>query len=237
MQEKVWDVFADHGGRPERDASKRIIHLNREEVLHTSRRFWRMRRFQDVFFSCLALVVLFVPLLLIALLIVIDSPGAGPIFSQTRVGRDGKPFKFYKFRTMCPNAEAMLEKLLKDNEMQAPVFKIKNDPRITRLGKFLRKSSIDELPQLINILRGDMSIVGPRPALPREVEQYDDYERQRLYVTPGLSCYWQIQPKRNEMSFDEWLELDLKYIQERSFLVDWKIIFSTFRAVLDMRGV
>jgi len=237
MQDKAWETFADHGGRPERDVSKRTIFLNREEVLRKNRRFWQVRRFQDVFFGSLALIVLCVPMLLIALLIVIDSPGAGPIFTQTRVGRDGKLFKFYKFRTMCPDAEAQLEKLLKNNEMQAPVFKMKNDPRITRLGRLLRKSSIDELPQLINVLRGDMSIVGPRPALPREVAQYDDYERQRLYVTPGLSCYWQIQPRRNEMTFDEWLELDLKYIQERSFLVDWKIIFSTFRAVLDMRGI
>lgn len=237
MQDKAWETFAEHGGRPERDMSKRTIFLNREEVLRNNRRFWKVRRFQDVFFSCLALVVLFPLMLLIALLIVIDSPGAGPIFTQTRVGRDGKLFRFYKFRTMCPNAEAQLDSLMKYNEMQAPVFKIKNDPRITRLGRLLRKSSLDELPQLVNILRGDMSIVGPRPALPREVEQYDDYERQRLYVTPGLSCYWQIQPRRNEMTFDEWLELDLKYIQERSFRVDWKIIFRTIGAVMDMRGI
>jgi len=121
--------------------------------------------------------------------------------------------------------------------MNGPVFKIKNDPRITRFGRFIRKTSIDELPQLVNVLRGDMSIVGPRPSLPREAEQYDAYAKQRLYITPGLTCYWQIQPSRNEMSFDEWLELDLKYIRERSFSVDWKIILKTIPAMLDMNGI
>src|SRR5699024_4258840 len=115
-----------------------------------------------------------------------------------------------KFRTMIPNAESRLSELLAQNEMDGPVFKIKNDPRITRVGRILRKTSIDELPQLINILKGDMSIVGPRPALPREVEQYGDYERQRLYITPGLTCFWQIQPNRNDLSFSEWMELDIK---------------------------
>lgn len=141
-----------------------------------------------------------------------------------------------KFRSMIPNAEERLEELLDQNEMDGPVFKIKDDPRITRVGRFLRKTSIDELPQLLNILKGDMSIVGPRPALPREVEQYSDYERQRLYVTPGLTCFWQIQPNRNDLSFAEWMELDLKYVQERSFTTDWKIIFKTVGAVLGMNG-
>ena len=194
------------------------------------------RRAQDIILSAIALIALSPVMLLICILIMIDSPGASPIFSQDRVGRDGKTFKFYKFRSMCPGAENQLEKLLKLNEMSGPVFKIKDDPRITRVGRILRISSLDELPQLWNVLRGEMSLVGPRPALPREVEQYDDYERQRLYITPGLTCYWQIQPQRNEMSFEEWLELDLKYISERSFLVDWKIILKTFGAVLGMNG-
>ena len=137
---------------------------------------------------------------------------------------------------MCPNAEAKLDDLLDQNEMDGPVFKIKDDPRITRVGKFIRKTSIDELPQLWNILKGDMSIVGPRPALPREVEQYGDYEKQRLYVTPGLSCYWQIAPHRNDLSFEEWMNLDVKYVKERSFWVDWKIIFKTFKVCLLGRG-
>ena len=126
--------------------------------------------------------------------------------------------------------------MLKDNEMDGPVFKMKDDPRITRVGHFIRKTSIDELPQLVNILMGDMSIVGPRPGLPREVAQYTPYGWQRLYVTPGLSCYWQIAPHRNQLSFEEWMALDVKYVKERSFLVDWKIIFATFRAVLFGHG-
>lgn len=210
--------------------------LNRKEVLESKKHYWYVRRAQDVLLSGLALIVLSPLMLLIALAIVIDSPGASPIFIQDRVGRDGKIFRFMKFRSMVPNAEAKLHTLLDKNEMVGPAFKIKDDPRITHVGKFIRKSSLDELPQLINIFIGDMSIVGPRPALPREVAQYDEYQRQRLMVQPGLTCYWQIQPRRNDLSFDEWLELDLKYIRERSFLTDWKIIFKTVGAVLGMNG-
>ena len=211
--------------------------LERETVLHNGRKYWFLRRLQDVVLSGLALLVLWPLMLVVAIIIVIDSPGADPIFSQTRVGRDGKEFKFYKFRSMCPDAEAKLDGLLAQNEMEGPAFKIKDDPRITRVGKFIRRTSIDELPQLWNILKGDMSIVGPRPPLPREVEQYDEYAMQRLLVTPGLTCYWQIQPHRNELTFDEWVDLDVKYINERSFKTDWIIILKTFSAVLGMNGV
>ena len=217
-------------------AESRKYWFDRKEILRTKRLYWMGRRAQDVFFSLLALIVLAVPMAIVALVIWADSPGASPIFSQDRVGRDGKIFKFYKFRSMIPNAEARLKDVLAQNEMDGPVFKMKNDPRITRVGRFIRRTSIDELPQLINILKGDMSIVGPRPALPREVAQYTDYERQRLYVTPGLTCYWQIQPNRNELTFDEWMELDLKYIQDRNFWLDWKLIFQTIWAVLRMYG-
>lgn len=210
--------------------------LNREEVLQRDRHYWKLRRVQDVVLSLMALAVLWPLMLIVALIIVIDSPGASPIFSQTRIGRDGKPFTFYKFRSMRPNAEKELENLLPYNEMNGPVFKIKDDPRITRIGRFIRRSSIDELPQLWNVLRGDMSLVGPRPGVPREVEQYSDYEKQRLIVTPGLTCYWQIQPNRNDLSFEEWVALDLRYIKERSFVTDWKIIWKTFGAVLGMNG-
>ena len=210
--------------------------LNIEQVQKGRGSYRFFRRLQDIVLSLLALLVLWPVLLVIAIIIVLDSPGAGPIFVQTRVGKNGKEFRFYKFRSMCPNAEAKLEELLDQNEMEGPAFKIKEDPRITRFGKFIRATSIDELPQLINVLRGDMSIVGPRPPLPREVEQYNEYYRQRLLVTPGLTCYWQITPHKNELSFDQWVELDLKYINERSFLTDWKIIFKTFGAVLGMRG-
>ena len=212
------------------------ISIDREKTLRSHRRYWVLRRAQDIVFSLLALILLAPLALVISLAIVLDSPGDGAIFRQRRVGRDGKLFWLYKFRTMCPDAEKRLNELLKLNQMDGPVFKIKGDPRITRVGRFLRKTSLDELPQLLNVLRGDMSIVGPRPALPREVELYSDYQRQRLYVTPGLSCYWQIAPHRNEMSFDEWVALDMKYIQERSFWVDWKIIFLTVRAMLMKYG-
>ncbi len=211
--------------------------LEREAVLHNGRKYWFLRRLQDIVLSGLALLVLWPVMLIIAIIIVIDSPGAGPIFAQVRTGRDGKEFKFYKFRSMCPHAEDKLKDLLDQNEMEGPVFKIKEDPRITRVGKFIRRTSIDELPQLWNVLKGDMSIVGPRPALPREVEQYDEYAKQRLLVTPGLTCYWQIQPHRNELTFDEWVKLDVKYIRERSFKTDWIIILKTFGAVLGMNGV
>lgn len=212
------------------------IFIDREKMLRGHRHYWVLRRAQDIVFSLLALILLAPLALVISLAIVLDSPGDGAIFRQRRVGRDGKLFWLYKFRTMCPDAEKRLNELLKLNQMDGPVFKIKGDPRITRVGRFLRKTSLDELPQLLNVLRGDMSIVGPRPALSREVELYSDYQRQRLYVTPGLSCYWQIAPHRNEMSFDEWVALDLKYIQERSFWVDWKIIILTVRAMFMKYG-
>ena len=215
---------------------RQLLWLDRKEVLDSKRLYCTIRRGQDIFFSLLALIVLAIPMLIVALVIWIDSPGASPIFSQDRVGRDGRVFNFYKLRYMVPNAEAKLHEVLEQNEMDGPVFKMKNDPRITRVGRFIRKTSIDELPQLINILKGDMSIVGPRPALPREVAEYTDYEKQRLYVTPGLTCYWQIQPNRNELTFDQWMDLDIKYIQDRSFWLDWKLIFLTIVAVLRMYG-
>lgn len=229
-----------HTETPQRSASggtRKAGMLDRQEVLYNRKWYWRTKRVQDVILSALGILVMWPLLLLIALAIVIDSPGASPVFAQKRIGKDGRKFTFYKFRSMRPDAEDQLHKLLKFNEMDGPVFKMKDDPRITRVGRFIRRTSIDELPQLINVLRGDMSIVGPRPALPREVMQYDEYQLQRLLVSPGLTCLWQIQPHRNDLSFDEWLELDLQYIKERSFLLDWKIIFRTIRAVLDMDGV
>ena len=206
------------------------------EPFETKRAYQFGRRAQDILFSALALLALAPFMLLLALIIVIDSPGAGPIFVQERIGKNGKSFRFFKFRSMVPQAEEKLGELLKDNEMDGPVFKIKEDPRITRIGKFIRKTGIDELPQLLNILKGNMSLVCPRPALPREVEQYDEFDRRRLSVKPGLTCYWQIQPHRNSLSFEEWMELDQKYIRERSFWVDWKIIFGTVKAVVTMQG-
>ena len=214
----------------------KLVRLDRSEQLYTKKGYWILRRGQDILFSLIALILLFPIMLILALVVFLDDPHGSPIFSQIRCGRDGKQFKMYKFRSMYMDAEARLQDLLKENEMDGPAFKMKDDPRITRVGRFIRKTSLDELPQLWNILKGDMSIVGPRPALPREVEQYTELQRQRMFVTPGLTCYWQTMPKRNDISFDDWMELDLKYIQERSFWVDWKIIFKTFIAVLHKEG-
>lgn len=197
----------------------------------------KAKRLFDIVVSMVLLLVLFVPMALVALIIVIDSPGASPIYIQERVGLNGKSFKLYKFRSMVPNAEKQLDSLLSQNEMQGPAFKMKNDPRITRFGKIIRKCCIDELPQLINIFKGEMSFVGPRPPLPREVEQYTEHQKQRLTVIPGLTCYWQITKCRNDCSFDEWLELDLKYIEERSMKTDLTVFFKTFGAVLGMEGI
>lgn len=208
-----------------------MVHIAKKPV------YCFFKRIFDIVLSALGLLVLLLPLLIIAVVILIDSPGASPIYVQERIGKNGKKFKFYKFRSMVPNAEKMLDSLLEQNEMQGPAFKMKDDPRITRLGRFLRKTSIDELPQLLNVLKGDMSLVGPRPPLPREVAMYTEYQYQRLSVTPGLTCYWQIQPKRNSLSFDEWLLLDLKYISERGFRTDVKILFKTVKAVLGLEGI
>ena len=195
------------------------------------------KRCFDIIASFLGLVILFVPFLVLSIIIVIDSPGASPIYVQDRVGKDGRIFRFYKFRSMVPDADKKLDELLDRNEMQGPAFKIKHDPRVTRVGRFIRKTSIDELPQLWNVLKGDMSLVGPRPPLPREVEMYTEYQAQRLKVTPGITCYWQIQPHRNSLSFDEWLSWDLRYIEDRNFWLDIKILFKTVGVVFALEGL
>ena len=198
--------------------------------------YFCLKRCQDVLLALAGLLLLWPLFVMIGAVIVLDSPGASPIFVQTRTGRDGREFHLYKFRTMHPNAEVLLPQLLPNNEMDGPVFKIRNDPRITRFGKLLRRSGLDELPQLWNVLRGEMSIVGPRPALPRETAQYGPYERQRLTVRPGITCYWQIQPERNSLSFETWMALDMRYLQEMGFRTDWKILLATVKAVLRMDG-
>ena len=240
-REKLYWSDREAFERDEIARGKKYYRMDREaferDEIARGKKYYRMgRHAQDMLFSLLALIVLAIPMAIVALIIWIDSPGASPIFVQDRVGRDGKIFKLYKFRSMIPNADARLKEVLDQNEMDGPVFKIKEDPRVTRVGRFIRRTSIDELPQLINILKGNMSIVGPRPALPREVEQYTDYERQRLYVLPGLTCYWQVQPNRNALTFHQWMELDLKYLHDRNFWLDWKLIFQTIGAVLGMYG-
>jgi len=182
------------------------------------------------------LLILFSPLiLLISLLVRISS--RGPIFfKQQRVGLNGRRFTFYKFRTMVENAEQLKKNLLDKNEMDGPVFKIKKDPRITRLGRFLRKTSLDELPQLFNVFFGDMSLVGPRPPLPEEVSHYDLWHRRRLSMKPGLTCLWQVNG-RNKINFEKWMKLDLEYIDNWSLLLDFKILLKTIPAVLSGSGV
>ena len=197
-------------------------------------RYEKIKRFFDICLSTAALVILSPLLLVIAILIYLEDKGPA-IYSQTRIGKDGRAFKLYKFRSMCVDADEKLKDLQKLNERDGPVFKIKNDPRVTKVGKFIRKTCIDELPQLVNIIKGDMSIVGPRPPLPNEVEQYNSYQKQRLLVVPGLTCYWQIQ-KGEETTFDEWVELDLKYIKERSILLDFRLILLTFKVILSGKG-
>ena len=206
------------------------------DYLKSKRIYWNFKRTFDIIASLSALIVLGIPMLIVALLIYIDDPHGSPFFSQDRVGRDGKVFKFYKFRSMVVNAEDLLDDLQEQNEKTGPVFKMKDDPRITKIGKFIRKTSIDELPQLVNILKGDMSVVGPRPALPKEVEQYDDYARLRLLITPGLTCYWQVQDNRDDITFEEWMDMDIKYIKERTFWGDIKLIFKTVKVEITGQG-
>ncbi len=193
-----------------------------------------LKRAFDIFSTGLALWVLSVPLLLVAVLIKLTS--RGPVFfRQVRVGLHGRPFRMLKFRTMVENAEALKATLSQQNEMDGPVFKMKKDPRITPIGKFLRKFSIDELPQLVNVLRGDMSVVGPRPPVPSEVAKYAVWQRRRLSVRPGLTCIWQVSG-RNEISFEQWMYMDLEYIDNWSFGKDLELVLKTFPVVLTGRG-
>ncbi len=185
-----------------------------------------LKRLIDIIGASVGLVLLSPILIIVGILIKFESKGK-IIFSQKRVGLNGKEFNMYKLRSMVSNAEELKEKLAKQNEMSGPMFKMKDDPRITKVGKFIRKTSIDELPQLINVLKGDMSLVGPRPSLPKEVEKFEPWMLKRLEVKPGLTCYWQVMG-RNNIDFEDWMKLDIKYVKERSFLLDIKLIFRTF---------
>ena len=183
------------------------------------------KRFIDIVASLAGIICLSPIFLIVSILIKKESKGP-IIFSQDRIGKDNKTFKMYKFRSMVQNAEELKEKLQEQNEMSGPMFKMKEDPRVTKIGKFIRKTSIDELPQLINVLKGDMSLVGPRPSLPKEVEQFEDWMMERLNVKPGLTCYWQVSG-RNNIDFEDWMKLDIKYVRERNTLTDIKLIFKT----------
>ena len=199
-----------------------------EQIVQASqRKYWKRKRVFD-FAASLLLLALSAPLLLLlAVLICLDDPRGGPIFRQTRLGLGGRRFTMYKFRTMAVDAEQRRAELAALNEMDGPVFKIREDPRVTRIGKFLRRSSLDELPQLFNVLRGDMSIIGPRPPLPCEAAEYTDYQSLRLIVKPGLTGLWQVRADRNAVSFAEWVEDDMEYILNASMWGDVKLMLKT----------
>ncbi|WP_040213590.1 sugar transferase [Clostridium polynesiense] len=187
--------------------------------------YYFLKRIIDILGSLVGIVFLSPILLIVAVAIKLDSKGP-IVFSQIRVGKNGEKFKMYKFRSMVENAEEKLKELQNKNEMSGPMFKMKEDPRVTKVGRFIRKTSIDELPQLFNVLKGEMSLVGPRPNLPKEVEEFEPWMLNKFIAKPGLTCYWQVSG-RNDIGFEEWMRLDAKYIQERNTWIDIKLIFKT----------
>jgi exopolysaccharide biosynthesis polyprenyl glycosylphosphotransferase len=197
----------------------------KKNVYDKKRSYYIIKRMIDILGSIFGIVLLSPLFLILAIAIKLESRG-NVFFSQKRVGKDGKLFDMYKFRSMVSDAEDQLKYLKDKNEMSGPMFKIKDDPRITKIGKFIRRTSIDELPQLINILKGEMSFVGPRPNLPDEVAQFSERYKLKLQAKPGLTCYWQVMG-RNNIGFEEWMELDLKYLEDRSIWVDIKLILKT----------
>jgi len=199
----------------------------------TPDKIWQLliKRLFDILFSGIVLVVFSPFFLFIALAVKFTSEGP-VLFRQERCGLNGRRFFIYKFRTMVKNAEEKLESLREYNEMQGPVFKMKEDPRLTKIGGILRKSSLDELPQFWNIFKGEMSLIGPRPPIPKEVGEYDSWQRRRLSMKPGLSCLWQIEGRNRIVDFDEWMKLDLEYIDNWSLWFDFKILFKTIPIVL-----
>lgn len=224
---------------PMRVATSRLMHLEDIPLLNLStipeahgKVF--MKRTIDLVGSSILIAMLSPMLLLLAILVKLDSKGP-VLFAQERVGQNQRRFKMLKYRSMIVNAEEVQQELLEQNEMDGPVFKIKNDPRITRLGRFIRKYSLDEFPQLFNVWRGEMSLVGPRPPIPGEVEQYTWSQRRRLSIKPGMTGLWQVSG-RNEVGFEEWVEMDLDYIDSWSIGLDLLILLKTFRAVVAGRG-
>ena len=189
-----------------------------------------IKRSIDIICSLAGIIVLSPVFLIVAVLIKIEDPKGSIFFCQERNGQHPNTFKMYKFRSMVHNAEELLKDLQHKNEQTGPAFKMADDPRITKVGKFIRKTSLDELPQLFNILKGDMSLVGPRPPIPREVKEYNSYQMQRLLVKPGLTCIWQVSG-RNNIGFDEWVDMDLEYIKTRNLLLDIKLILKTVKVL------
>lgn len=195
-----------------------------------------VKKILDIVGSLLALIFLSPLLITIAILIKVTSPGP-VIYQQPRVGLRGRQFQLYKFRTMVVNADELKKELEDLNEADGPAFKIADDPRVTKVGKFLRKTGLDELPQLFNILKGEMSLIGPRPPLPEETTQYERWQLRRLSVKPGLSCFWQVKPDRNSIKFEKWMELDLAYIDNWSLRLDFVILFKTVKTIFHKTGL
>lgn len=224
---------------PMRVATSRLMHLEDIPLLNLStipeahgKVF--MKRMVDFVGSSILLAVLSIPMLVLSILVKLDSTGP-VLFAQERVGQNQRRFRMLKYRSMVVNAEAIKASLMEHNEMDGPVFKIKDDPRITRLGRFIRRYSLDEFPQLFNVWRGEMSLVGPRPPIPSEVEQYSWSQRRRLSVRPGMTGLWQVSG-RNDVTFEEWVDMDLEYIDNWSIWLDFVILFKTIRAVVAGRG-
>ncbi|NMO79581.1 sugar transferase [Niallia alba] len=208
-----------------------------EYILATNEKkgYLYLKRLFDIILSLVGILVLFPLFLMISICIKLEDRKGPVLFSQTRIGKNERPFTMFKFRSMVSNAEELLEGLLEQNETTGAMFKMKQDPRVTRVGSFIRKTSIDELPQLLNVLKGDMSLVGPRPPLKREVDIYTSYQKQRLLVKPGCTGLWQISGRSN-IGFEEMVELDLKYIMERNFFKDIIIIIRTLLLVFNNKG-
>ena len=206
-------------------------------VLRSPKAYLVLKRALDILISFAGIIVLAPAFLVISVAVMVGDGKGKPFFVQTRVGKNGLPFPMYKFRTMYPGAENEHDLLVSVKPEKDIASKIRNDPRVTKVGRWLRRTGLDELPQLLNVLKGEMSLVGPRPPLPAEVEMYDDYQKLRLLVKPGLTCLWQITPKRNDIPFDEWIQLDLGYICKRNLLLDLEIIVRTFGVVFPGEGI
>nr|WP_288305822.1 sugar transferase [uncultured Romboutsia sp.] len=211
----------------EEEFDESAIAIDFSDVLGKESIFYSVtKRLIDIVGSLCGIILLSPLFLIVAILIKLEDPKGKVFFAQERNGKYPKTFKMYKFRSMVHNAEELLKDLMDRNEQTGPVFKINDDPRITKVGKVIRRTSIDELPQLFNVLKGDMSLVGPRPPIPHEVDQYNSYQMQRLAVKPGLTCIWQVSG-RNNIGFDEWVEMDIEYIKTRNLWLDIKLIFKT----------
>lgn len=224
----------DEVGASNLEEKNNKIYLDRKKI-EAKVVYHFIKRAIDICGSTLGLIILS-PLFLIVGYMIKKEDSGGPIFfSQDRVGKNGKIFKMYKFRSMCIDAEERLALLLEHNEVDGAMFKMKDDPRVTKIGKFIRRTSIDELPQLWNVLKGEMSLVGPRPPVVREVHEYSEYDKQRLYVKPGCTGLWQVSA-RNHVGFEQMVQMDLEYIKSQNLLFDIEIIFKTVLVIARPNG-